>query len=229
MGKNLKVAMYLRISSMANADSDSLDRQTLAIATYANNNKMDIVVKKSDIGVRGDINIFEREGFKEIYDYCLNEDIKHILVENSSRFSRDLIQGELGYMELKKDGIQIVPVDSPDYYVLENDDPMIKLIRQQMGSFAEFEKNSIVRKLRGARKRKKDREGKCEGRKSYEEIYTKPRYERLLKKVSKLCKQGLSYAEVSKALADKGWLQPTKLKPFHRMQIRKFKLLGDKL
>ena len=229
MGKNLKVAMYLRISSLANADSDSLDRQTLAIATYANNNKMDIVVKKSDIGVRGDINIFEREGFKEIYDYCLNEDIKHILVENSSRFSRDLIQGELGYMELKKYGIQIVPVDSPDYYVLENDDPMIKLIRQQMGCFAEFEKNSIVRKLRGARKRKKDREGKCEGRKSYEEIYTKPRYERLLKKVSKLCKQGLSYAEVSKALADKGWVQPTKLKPFHRMQIRKFKLLGDKL
>ena len=229
MGKNLKVAMYLRISSLANADGDSLDRQNLAIATYANNNKMDIVVKKSDIGVRGDINIFEREGFKEIYDYCLNEDIKHILVENSSRFSRDLIQGELGYMELKKDGIQIVPVDSPDYYVLENDAPMIKLIRQQMGCFAEFEKNSIVRKLRGARKRKKDREGKCEGRKSYEEIYTKPRYERLLKKVSKLCKQGLSYAEVSKALADKGWVQPTKLKPFHRMQIRKFKLLGDKL
>ena len=81
MEKNLKVAMYLRISSLANADSDSLDRQTLAIATYANNNKMDIVVKKSDIGVRGDINIFEREGFKEIYDYCLNEDIKHILGE----------------------------------------------------------------------------------------------------------------------------------------------------
>ena len=229
MEKNLKVAMYLRISSLANADGDSLDRQNLAIATYANNNKMDIVVKKSDIGVRGDINIFEREGFRKLWEYCLKEDIKYILVENSSRFSRDQMQGELAYRELKKHGIQIIPVDSPDYYTLENDDPMVNLIRQVLGSIAEFEKNSIVRKLRGARKRKKDREGKCEGRKSYEEHYTKPRYERLLKKVSKLCKQGLSYAEVSKALADKGWLQPTKLKPFHRMQIRKFKLLGDKL
>ena len=229
MEKNLKVAMYLRISSLANADGDSLDRQNLAIATYANNNKMDIVVKKSDIGVWGEINIFEREGFRKLWEYCLKEDIKYILVENSSRFSRDQMQGELAYRELKKHGIQIIPVDSPDYYTLENDDPMVNLIRQVLGSIAEFEKNSIVRKLRGARKRKKDREGKCEGRKSYEEIYTKPRYERLLKKVSKLCKQGLSYAEVSKALADKGWVQPTKLKPFHRMQIRKFKLLGDKL
>lgn len=229
MGENLKVAMYLRISSLTNADGDSLDRQTVAIATYANKNKMDIVVKKSDIGVKGSTNIFERDGFRKLFEYCLKEDIKIILCENASRFSRDQMQGEWGYRELKKHSIQIVPVDSPEYYTLENDDPMINLIRQVLGSIAEFEKNSLVIKLRGARNRIKKKKGKCEGRKSLQEIYGDKKWKRLLKLVHKYSNQGLSLAEVAVTLADQGWVQPNKLKPFHRMQIQRFKKLGDKL
>lgn len=224
-----KVAGYIRISSKTNENGDSKERQKLAIKNYAKANDMRIVRCDADIGVRGSTNIFDRKGFWELFEYCIKNNIKIILCENASRFARDQMVGEWGYRELKKHGIQIVPVDSPDYYTLENDDPTINLIRQVLGSIAEFEKNSIVGKLRGARKRKKDKEGKCEGRKSYEEIYGKARYEKLLKLVSKLYKQGLSYAEVSKTIADKGWVQPSGLKPFHRMQIRNFRLLGDKL
>lgn len=223
---SIPVAMYLRISSLTNADGDSLDRQTLAIATYANNNDMNIVVKKSDIGVRGDINIFERDGFRKLWEYCLKEDIKYILVENSSRFSRDQMQGELGYRELKKYEIQIIPVDSPDYYTLENDDPMVNLIRQVLGSIAEFEKNSIVRKLRGARERLRKKNGKCEGRKSLQEIYGALRFKKLINRTWTLNDQGLSYAKVGLALAKQGWVQPSSGRPFNKSQV--MRLLNQK-
>ena len=231
----MKVAMYQRISSTTNADGDSLDRQTHAIATYANANGMDIVVKKSDIGVQGSEHIFERDGFRKLFDYCKKEDIKTILCENASRFARDVMTQELGYRELKKHGIRVIPVDSPDYFVLENDDPITNLIRQVLGAISEFEKNSIVIKLRGARQRSRLKSGKitlkgepkCEGRKSLKEIYGPIRYRKLIKKVKNLSDKGLSLAEVAVALAEKGWVQPNKLKPFHRMQIMRFKKEGE--
>jgi DNA invertase Pin-like site-specific DNA recombinase len=46
-------------------------------------------------------------------------------------------------------------------------DPSRKAFRQMMGVFAEFEKVTIVLKLRAARMRKRAEEGRCEGRKPY--------------------------------------------------------------
>ena len=215
----MEVAMYLRISSNTNADGDSLDRQTIAIVTYANKNNMNIVAKKSDIGIKGSTNIFDREGFRKLFEYCLEKDIKIILTENASRFARDQMVGEWGYRELKKHGIQIVPVDSPDYYTLENDDPMINLIRQVLGSISEFEKNSIVNKLRGARKRVKERDGKCEGRKSLKEIMGDAPFTSMIKQIKNLRKHNKSYASIAKVLASKGYVQPSTGKPFHKSQV----------
>ena len=46
------------------------------------------------------------------------------------------------------------------------------LVRQVLGAIAQFEKANSVAKLAAARKRKREREGRCEGRKPHSE--TKP-------------------------------------------------------
>ena len=43
------------------------------------------------------------------------------------------------------------------------------MMRQIAGSFAQYEKTRLVTKLRGARERIRETQGKCEGRKSYAE------------------------------------------------------------
>ena len=215
----MEVAMYLRISSNTNADGDSLDRQKYHISKYATANGMNIVVKKSDIGVAGSVHIFERDGFRKLIEYCRDNNISTVLCENASRFARDVMAQELGYTELKKLNIRLIPVDSPDYFVLENEDPVTNLIRQVLGSVSEFEKNSLVNKLRGARKRVKERNGKCEGRKSLKEIYGEIQYRKLIKKIMNLVKQGVSYAKIGVILAEQGFVQPSKGKPYHKSQI----------
>ena len=223
----IKVAGYIRISSKTNENGDSKDRQLLAIKNYAKANDMKIVRCDADIGVRGSTNIFDRKGLRELFEYCLEENIKIILCENASRFARDQMVGEWGYRELKKHGIQIVPVDSPDYYTLENDDPMINLIRQVLGSIAEFEKNSLVAKLRGARERIKAEKGKCGGRKSLEEHYGSVRFGKLLRKTKKLSDTGLSLAKITGILAEQGWVQPTTLRPYNKSQVRRLLQRGE--
>ena len=134
---------------------------------------------------------------------------------------------EMGYRELKKYDIRVIPVDSPDYFILDNIDPTTNLIRQVLGALSEFEKNSVVAKLRGARQRIKAKKGKCEGRKSLEEIYGSMRFRKLVSKVKKLSDQGFSYAKIAGILAEQGWVQPSKLKPFHKQQIQRLRKLGE--
>jgi hypothetical protein len=46
-------------------------------------------------------------------------------------------------------------------------DPTRVLMRQLMGAVAQYDKSQIVAKLRGARVRKRQKEGRCEGRKPF--------------------------------------------------------------
>jgi hypothetical protein len=43
------------------------------------------------------------------------------------------------------------------------------LVRQVLGAIAQFDKATVVAKLKAARDRKREEEGKCGGRKSYAE------------------------------------------------------------
>jgi hypothetical protein len=50
------------------------------------------------------------------------------------------------------------------------DTPTAVLVRQVLGAIAQFEKATLVAKLKAARDRKRVAAGKCEGRKSWAEI-----------------------------------------------------------
>jgi DNA invertase Pin-like site-specific DNA recombinase len=140
-----------------------------------------------------------------------------ILCENASRFARDVIVQEMGYRELKKLKIQLIPVDAPDYFT--GDSPSLTMIRQILGSVAEFEKSNLVSKLRGARDRVKAKTGKCEGRKSLKEIMGDATFISMIKQIKNLRKENKSYASIAGVLASKGYVQPSTGKPFHKSQI----------
>ena len=94
--------------------------------------------------------------------------VRTTIVETANRFARDLITQETGWRFLRDEGIALIAADSPD--ALLDDTPTAVMIRQILGSVAQFEKAMLVAKLRGARQRKKAATGKCEGRKSYVEL-----------------------------------------------------------
>ena len=217
--------MYLRTSSATNLEGDSEERQKEAIRTFADQQGYEIVSGAYDQAVKGSDYISDRQGFSQLIDYCLEKEVKTILCENASRFSRDLVCQELSYRELKKLDLTLIPVDAPDYFT--GDSPSLTMIRQILGAVSQFEKSNLVSKLRGARQRIKAKDGKCEGRKSLEEIYGSMRFRKLVSKVKKLSDQGFSYAKIAGILAEQGWVQPSKLKPFHKQQIQRLRKLGE--
>jgi DNA invertase Pin-like site-specific DNA recombinase len=88
------------------------------------------------------------------------------IVESPDRFARDLAVQLAGHDMLK--GLHIDHSSLASDFFTE-DTPTAVLVRQLLGTIAQFEKASSVAKLAAARKRKRERKGRCEGRKPLSE------------------------------------------------------------
>jgi DNA invertase Pin-like site-specific DNA recombinase len=168
--KVVESVAYIRTSSAANvgADKDSDKRQRQAIESFAKANGYQLVGEFYDAAVSGADPIADRDGFTAMLNRIAGNGVRTIIVESPDRFARDLAVQLAGHDHLQSLGISLIPASSPDFFI--EDTPTAVLVRQVLGAIAQFEKATTVAKLKAARQRKKERAGKCEGRKSWAEI-----------------------------------------------------------
>jgi DNA invertase Pin-like site-specific DNA recombinase len=159
----------MRTSSATNvgADKDSEKRQRAAIEAFAKRGGMLIVDWFYDPAVSGADPIEARPGFSALLDRLEANGVRVVVVEDASRFARDLVAQELGLLLLINRGVRVLTANGDD--LTDTSDPSRVMMRQIAGSFAQYEKTRLVTKLRGARERVRAASGKCEGRKSYAE------------------------------------------------------------
>ena len=143
---------------------DSEKRQRAAITTYAKRNGYELVGEFYDAAVSGADPIQDRPGFANLLDRIEANGVRTVLVEDASRFARELMAQELGITLLISRDVRLVTASGDD--LTASDDPSRKMMRQIAGAFAEYEKARLVAKLKAARDRIRDEKGKCGGRKS---------------------------------------------------------------
>jgi DNA invertase Pin-like site-specific DNA recombinase len=160
---------YLRTSSAGNVggDKDSERRQRESIRSFAARSGHEVVDWFADPGVSGADPIESRPGFLALLDRIEGNGIRTILVEDASRFARDLVTQELGIISLVARGVRVITASGDDLTC--TDDPFKTAMRQIAGTFAQLEKARLVAKLRAARDRKRALGLKAEGRPSYSE------------------------------------------------------------
>lgn len=165
--KETAAVAYYRTSSASNvgADKDSQRRQAAAVEEYAKGRvRLNIVASFYDAAVSGADPVDARPGFSALLGYCAEHGVGVVLVENASRFARDLVVQLTGHALLKARGIELVPVDAPTYFT--DPSPTAVMVRQILGAVSEFEKAGLVAKLKAARERKQQETGRCEGRRA---------------------------------------------------------------
>jgi DNA invertase Pin-like site-specific DNA recombinase len=94
--------------------------------------------------------------------------VRTVIVEDASRFARELITQELGIMALINRRVRVLTANGED--LTDSSDPSRVMMRQIAGAFHQYEKARLVAKLRAARQRKRENQGKVEGRKSWAEL-----------------------------------------------------------
>ena len=168
--KLAKAIAYLRTSSAANvgSDKDSDKRQRAAIEAFAKRAGLEITEEFYDQDVSGADPIESRPGFSALLDRIESNGVRTVMVEDASRFARQLIVQEAGIIALIERGVRVLTSSGDD--LTETNDPFKIAMRQIAGVFAQLEKARLVSKLKAARDRKRATGVKVEGRKSYAEI-----------------------------------------------------------
>jgi DNA invertase Pin-like site-specific DNA recombinase len=220
MAKHLtKAVAYLRTSSAGNVgpDKDSDKRQRAAIDSYAKGAGYKIDAEFYDAAVSGADPVGERPGFAAMLEALLANGARTIVVESPDRFARDLMVQLAGHDMLKQRGIVLIAASAPTHFT--EDTPTAVLVRQVLGAIAEFDKTTLVAKLKAARSRKRTTTGqKVEGRKSHAE--DRPEVVALAKSLARKKPKGgqMSLRAISAELANQGYLNE-RGKPFHSQSI----------
>ena len=200
---------YMRTSSAANVGEgkDSERRQRAAIDGYANSAGYVIVDWFYDKAVRGSDAVAERPGFGAMLERIAANGVRTVIVESPDRFARDLAVQLAGHDHLRKLGVTLIPATAPDFFL--EDTPTAVLVRQALGAIAQFDKATVVAKLKAARDRKRVERGKCGGRKSY--VERNPEMVKLARELHRpdLERRPVSLRKVAADLADRGFVTPS--------------------
>ena len=155
---------YCRVSSIGQQKTGTgLERQAQDIKTYARQNgyKLTTVYREAFTGTENDRPVFEKMIVELLDNGC-----RVIIVECLDRLARDLsIQLQIIALLANK-GITLINAMTGQNCTSPTD-PMTKTMIQVQGAFAELDKNLLIRKLKKGRQAKKEKTGKCEGRKPY--------------------------------------------------------------
>lgn len=185
---------YGRVSSNAQLEGDGPDRQRLAVESYARKNNLEIVGWYFDsyTGTTDD----RPQLNKMIYDIKEENGVYTVVIEKLDRLARDIMVQEFIIRDFQRLGINLISTqEGPD---LATDDKTREFIRVIFGAAAQYEKKSLVERLRAARRRKKKvAYGHASG--------PLPHYSPELKaKIRNLQKQGLSAYKIAKLFNDEG-------------------------
>lgn len=159
---------YLRVSSRGQVDGDGFARQETAVQEWSNRVGADLLGVFREEGISGTAELISRPALNRLIERILEGGIDTVVVEKADRLARDLIVSEMLLRQFSQLGVKVIEAEGGnDLTAGDSGNPTARLIRQVLAAVSEFEKSSIVGKLRAARNRKRGETGRCEGNKPY--------------------------------------------------------------
>ncbi|RUS48849.1 recombinase family protein [Cohnella sp. AR92] len=202
-----KAAIYARVSTEEQATQGySIQAQLEELRNYANYQKLDIVSEYIDEGASGK-SISGRPEMKRLLNDVQRGKLDYVLFYKLDRISRDL-----------KDALEISDTLSQHnvtMYIhnekIDTSTPSGKMHFQIMGSFAEFERNTIVDRVKmGMTQRAKEGNfngGQCLGYDCIEKsLIVNEEEAAIVREIFDLSDQGLGYKAVVNRVNSKGYL-----------------------
>lgn len=164
----MKAFSYLRVSGKSQIEGDGFPRQRAVIEARARSMGITVEREFADEGISGASDLDDRPSLMALFSAIEANGVRSVLVERADRLARDLMVGEVLLAKFRKLRVKVIDGESgTDLTENDPDNPTGTLIRQILSVIAQFEKTSIVSKLRKARARKRDETGRCEGVKPF--------------------------------------------------------------
>ncbi len=164
----IKAYGYLRVSGTGQVEGDGFDRQRETINRFAGQAGIIIPRFYEERGVSGTKGEEGRPAFQEMITDILSNGVRAVIVERLDRLAREYMVQEQLLVYLAAKGISLYNAATGENITeAVKADPMKKAVIQIQGVFSELEKSLLVKRLARARERKRVENGKCEGKKGW--------------------------------------------------------------
>jgi site-specific DNA recombinase len=145
----LRVAIYARVSTLHQAQAQTIEQQLSRLRTYATDQRWpvrDEHIFRDDGRSGSDLN---RPGLDRLRDAVRAGELDRVLVTEPDRLARNYVQQMIVMDELERSGCQVEFLDRP-----MSDDPHDRLLLQIRGAVAEYERTLIGDRMRRGRQMK---------------------------------------------------------------------------
>ncbi len=200
----MKVIGYVRVSSKIQIKGYSLINQNDKIKDYCKYMDYDLVEIYEDRGISG-MSIDKRNGYKDMLDYLMNNDIDGVVVYSLSRLGRRM-KDVIGLLDiLKRNGKSFYSIKEN----LNNEDKIGSLIVNIMSSINEFEVENIRERIRDVKREKKSK-GLVSGRLMYGyddlngKLVKNEEELKVISRIKRLRSRGYSWSKISNRLNEEG-------------------------
>jgi DNA invertase Pin-like site-specific DNA recombinase len=184
-----------------------LEVQAKAIKDYAKTNGLRLVRMISDEGLSGSNGLDARVGLAEAVAIVERGEVAGIVVYRTDRLARDLLLQETIMARMRAAGAEVISVSEPD---MDSDDPTRVLVRQVLGSIAQYERALIRGRMMAGRAAKIASGGYGGGRPPFgwraegKELVPEPREQEVIALVRQLAEDGLSSRQIASRLEEVG-------------------------
>jgi site-specific DNA recombinase len=167
-----RVVGYVRVSTKGQVkDGYSLGYQTEEIQRFCDSNNLELLGIYKDEGISGakvdeDELTIEREGLQEMLSDLKWQDVKYVVVLNTSRLWRSDIVKVLIQRELKRNNVDVKAIEQP-FYSINTSDPSDFLVNGMMELLDQYQRLEIALKLSRGRRKKAQQGGYAGGRAAY--------------------------------------------------------------
>lgn len=159
-GGTVRVAGYVRVSTRQQVEGDSIEAQEEAIREWASSHGHQVVGVYADNGKSGTLDDVDRPGLLDALNEVEQGNADALVVHRLDRLARALHVQEAVLARIWTAEADVWEVVE-DRRVLRDDpdDPYRRFVRQVTGAARELERNMIVARMQGGRRRKAGRNG----------------------------------------------------------------------
>lgn len=184
-----------------------LDVQHKATKDYCTGNGLRLVRIFSDEGQSGGNGLDARVGLAGALAVVERGEVAGIIVARMDRLARDLLLQETLMARMRQAGAEVISVSEPD---MDSDDPTRVLVRQILGSIAQYERALIRGRMMAGKAVKVAQGGYGGGRPPFgwraegKDLIPEPREQEAIRLVRQLADEGLSTRQIAARLEEAG-------------------------
>lgn len=221
-----RVLGYVRCSTAEQVDGFGLDVQEAAIRKYCQTNGLTLVYVHRDEGISGSNGMETRHGLAEALARIEAKDADALIVHKFDRLARKLLVQLTISDQLSKAGAEVISVAEPD---IDGDDGLRDLIRNVLGSIAEYERTVIKGRMMRGKAEKRSQGGYVGGQPRYgtkardRSLVPDEDEKAIVSTVKRLHRQGKSYRQICSELEAKGY-RPRRASQWQPAVVRRIAL-----